>query len=109
MLNEMGQFIQGLTSQYVAQLFHAEAGTENICYFYYEYVPLTVDKWVLEMGEELIKELQFQLLNLTSYLTQNGVKFTFSPRCVGLSKDITIKYFLNEFAIDHENKFINYK
>lgn len=47
------------------------------------------------MGEEFVKELQFQMLNVSSYLSQQGIKFVFNPKSVGLSKDIKIKYFLN--------------
>jgi len=42
-------------------------------------------------------------------LAGNGIKFTFDPKCMGLSKDIKIKYFLKEFSIDNENKLTNYK
>ena len=46
---------------------------------------------------------------MAGYLTGCGVKFNFDPKCVGLSKDIKIKYFLKEFSIDSENKLANYK
>ena len=49
------------------------------------------------------------MLNLASFLSHKGFKFTFNPHCVGLSQDIKVKYFLNEFAIDKENKLSNYK
>lgn len=48
-------------------------------------------------------------MNLASYLAKNGVKFAFNPQCVGLSRDIKIKYFLAEFSIDYENKFVAFK
>jgi len=37
------------------------------------------------------------LTSLAGYLTGKGVKFIFDPKCVGLNKDIKIKYFLKEF------------
>ena len=49
------------------------------------------------------------MLNLATYLTQNGLKFKFNPKNIGLSKDIKVKYFLSEFAIDNEKKLANYK
>lgn len=61
------------------------------------------------MGEELLKELQLELMNLASYLAKKGIKFGFDPKCVGLSRDIKIKYFLGEFVVDYENKFANFK
>ena len=48
-------------------------------------------------------------MNLVGYLTSNGLNFNFDPCCVGLSKDIKIKYFLKEFTIHNENKLANYK
>ena len=56
-----------------------------------------------------MEELQFELMNLANYLAQSGIKFRFDGRCVGLSKDIKIKYFLREFAIDNENKLVHYR
>ena len=49
------------------------------------------------------------MTSLAGYLTSNGVKFAFDPKCVGLSKEIKIKYFLKEFSIDNDNKLANYK
>jgi hypothetical protein len=49
------------------------------------------------------------MLNLASYLTQNGIKFKFDPNNIGLSKEIKLKYFLNEFSIDNDKKMLNFK
>ena len=98
-----------MDNEYLIQLIHVDLDEENTCNFYYEYVPLTIGQWVIDMGDELVKELQFELLALANYLTNNGIRFAFEPQCVGLSKDIKIKYFLTEFAIDHQNKLANYK
>jgi len=46
---------------------------------------------------------------MASYLTKHNIKFRFDPKCLGLSKDIKVKYFLHEFAIDTERKMVNYK
>lgn len=48
------------------------------------------------------------MLNLANFLTQQGIKFKFHPSNLGLSKDIKVKYFLSEFAID-DKKLSNYK
>ena len=56
-----------------------------------------------------MEELYMQMLNLTSYLTQNGIKFKFDPSSMGLSKDIKLKYFLSEFSFDNDKKISNYK
>jgi hypothetical protein len=49
------------------------------------------------------------MLNLTFYLTENGIKFLFDPNNLGLSKEIKIKYFLKDFSFDSDNKLANYK
>ena len=49
------------------------------------------------------------MLSLANYLTQKNVKFRFDPNNLGLSKEIKVKYFLNEFVLDDENKMTNYK
>lgn len=49
------------------------------------------------------------MLNLATYLTQAGIRFRFEPRNLGLSRDIKVKYFLDEFSIDAERKLLNYK
>lgn len=48
-------------------------------------------------------------MSLATFLSRKGVKFVFDPKCVGLSRDIKIKYFLGEFAMDYDNKFANFK
>ena len=49
------------------------------------------------------------MLSLTHYLTEKGIKFKFDPKCLGLSKGIKAKYFLNEFSIDPDHKLANYR
>jgi hypothetical protein len=49
------------------------------------------------------------MLNLATYLTQAGIRFRFEPRNLGLSREIKVKYFLDEFSIDTERKLLNYK
>ena len=31
----------------------------NTYSFFYEYVPLNIDKWLLDMGEDVLEQLQF--------------------------------------------------
>ena len=44
------------------------------------------------------------MMSLARYLTKQDIKFRFDPDCLGLSKDIKVKYFLTEFMIDSENQ-----
>jgi hypothetical protein len=76
---------------------------------YYEYVHLTPEKWVHDLGEDFVDDLEFQLLSLANSLTQQSIKFRFDPRCLGLDSELKIKYFLNEFMIDSQNKMANFK
>jgi hypothetical protein len=41
---------------------------------------------------------------LAESLTRSSIKFTFDPQCLGLSKDMTVKYFLKEFNLDFEGQ-----
>jgi hypothetical protein len=70
---------------------------------------LTVEKWLLDLGDDVLEELEFEMLNLATYLTQAGIRFRFEPRKIGLSSNIKVKYFLDEFSIDAERKLLNYK
>lgn len=70
---------------------------------------MSIDKWLLDLGEDVLEQLEFELTTLAVYLTDSGVKFAFDPKFVGLSKDIKVKYVSKEFSIDYENKLANYK
>ncbi len=63
----------------------------------------------MDIGDDIIEELEFEMLALANYLTQHNIKFRFDPNCIGLSKSIRVKYFLHEFMIDGESKMSNYK
>ena len=49
------------------------------------------------------------MLSLANYLANKNIKFNFDPKCVGMDKDMKIKYFLQEFMLDSDNKMNNYK
>ena len=67
-------------------------------------MPLTLEKWILDLGDDILDELQAQMMSLARYLTKQDIKFRFDPYCLGLSKDIKVKYFLTEFMVDSENQ-----
>lgn len=54
----------------------------------------------MDLGDDIIEQIEFEMLSLANYLTQKNVKFSFDPHCLGLSKEIRVKYFLNEFVLD---------
>ena len=70
---------------------------------------MKLERWLLDLGEDVLEELEFEMLSLANYLTQNGIKFKFNSHNLGLSKEIHIKYFLNEFSLDSDHKLANYK
>lgn len=47
-----------------------------------------------------MQTLQLQMLDLAEYLARSSIKFSFDPSCIGLSKEMNVKYFLNEFSLD---------
>jgi len=46
----MAALIRGLNNEFLIEIVEIDASEPNTCSLYYEYVPLTIDKWVLEMG-----------------------------------------------------------
>jgi hypothetical protein len=108
-IKKMVQFLSTLENDFLIKLRHCENGGTGEFYFYYEYVPLTLEKWILDLGDDILEELEFELLSLANYLTQHNIRFHFDPSALGLSKDIKVKYFLHEFMIDSDRKMLSYK
>lgn len=50
-LHDMASLLQGLDCEYLVRLIAAQADIDGTCNFYYEYVPLTMSGWLLDMGE----------------------------------------------------------
>lgn len=107
-IKKMAEFIATLESEHLVQLLGWESHSGE-AFFYYEYVPLTLERWILDLGDDILDELEFEMLSLAGYLAQQGIKFRFDPALLGLSKEIKVKYFLSEFAIDNEGKMNNFK
>ena len=40
------------------------------------------------------------MLELAEFLCRASIKFKFDQKAIGLSEDMSIKYFLNEFQLD---------
>lgn len=108
-IKKMVTFLSTLESEFLIQLRHCESSGSGEFYFYYEYVPLTLEKWILDLGDDILEELEFEMLSLANYLTQHSIRFHFDPSALGLSKDIKVKYFLHEFMIDSERKMLSFK
>lgn len=60
---------------------------------------ITLEKWIVNLGDDVLDNLKNQMLDLSSYLNANGIAFTFDPRFVGLNEEIRLKYFLGDFSI----------
>lgn len=56
-LKKMSQFLGSLDSDYLISLHHFEQGNDNKFHFYYEYAPLTLEKWILDLGDDVLQEL----------------------------------------------------
>ena len=76
---------------------------------FYEYVPLTLEKWILDVADEIVDELEFEMLALANYLTHENIKFNFDPKCLGFNNKLKVKYFLQEFMIEPDKKMLNFK
>ena len=53
----MAGFLGSLDSEYLVGLHHWEQGGDGRFHFYYEYAPLTVEKWLLDLGDDVLEEL----------------------------------------------------
>ena len=73
-----------------------EEGSFN---FYYEYVHLTLEKWIINLGDDVLGSLKSQMLDLSNFLNASGIAFTFDPRFVGVNQDMRLKYFISDFSI----------
>ncbi len=40
------------------------------------------------------------MLELAEYLSRSSIKFVFDPESIGLSENMSIKYFISEFVVD---------
>jgi hypothetical protein len=70
----------------------------------YEYAPFKLEKWIVTVNEDLLDSLEEQMLELAESLARSSIKFSFDPNCLGLSKDMTVKYFLKEFNLDFDDR-----
>lgn len=98
LLVRTAEVLQSVSHPFLINLrgFHQQ---DNKAYFYYQYAHLTIEKWILDLGEEIVDRLQHQMLALAAFLNQRGVCFTFSPEQLGLSHQIDVQYFLHEFSL----------
>ncbi len=106
-VSQMVHFLKSARHDYLVNLERVleEEDRVHLCY---EYAPLRLERWLVAVNGELLGELEQQLVELAEFLTRSSIAFTFRPEAVGLSRDLTIKYFLSEFAVDahsHEEHF----
>lgn len=50
---------------------------ETHVYFYFEYVHLNIEKWVLDLGDEMWETLKNQMFELATFLNKNHIFWTF--------------------------------
>jgi len=54
----MVKILSNLNHEYLINFRHFEECIDNTYYFYYEYVPLTLDKWILDLGDDVLEQLK---------------------------------------------------
>lgn len=102
MIQHMVHFLKAAKHENLVNLEKVLTNEDQI-QLYYEYAPFRLEKWVVDINEDLIESLQEQMLELADYLCRSSIKFSFDPDCLGLSENMTVKYFLNQFAVDLDN------
>ena len=108
-LLKMKELMSSLQNDHLIALHHATHHHNGIFEVYYEYAPLALERWVLEVGDDLVEQLELEMVCLARYLSQAGIKFRFNPSNVGLSQEIKLKYFLADFTVDVEGHEQNFK
>ena len=58
-IQKMKGILQSLEHENLIGFKHAAEMAPNTYSFFYEYVPLNIDKWLLDMGEDVLEQLQF--------------------------------------------------
>lgn len=53
----MSAFLEGLESEFLISLHHSERSSDNKYHFYYEYAPLRMERWILDLGDDVLEEL----------------------------------------------------
>ena len=44
---------------------------EEVIYFYYDYAHLNMEKWILDLGDDIWEKLKNQMLDLAAFLNKN--------------------------------------
>ena len=103
MIGTMMHFIRAARNYSLVNLEKILEGSGEV-QLYYEYAPFRLEGWIVTVNEELLVGLEEQMVQLAEHLTRMGIKYAFDPDCLGLCKDMRVKYFLNEFTIDSDGQ-----
>lgn len=75
-INKTAILLQDLRNPNLINFHHLEK-EEGLTYFYYEYAHLTLEKWILDLGDDIWEILKNQMLDLAVFLNKNLIFFTF--------------------------------
>jgi hypothetical protein len=75
-ISKTATLLQDLRNPNLINFHHLEK-EEGLIYFYYEYAHLTLEKWLLDLGDDMWQILKNQMLDLAVFLNKNLIFFTF--------------------------------
>lgn len=83
-ISQAVQKLEQLSHSSLIKFYYSEH-KEGSFSLYFEYVHLTLEKWIINLGDDVLDSLKNQMLDLSRFLNAGGVAFTFDPRFVGVN------------------------
>jgi hypothetical protein len=53
----MSSFLTNLDNDFLIKIHHSEQTPDSRFHFYYEYAPLRMERWILDLGDDVLEEL----------------------------------------------------
>ena len=76
MITQTGSFLKGLRNNFLINFHHMEKEETHI-YLYFEYAHLNIEKWILDLGDEMWERLKNQMFELANFLNKSQFFWTF--------------------------------
>jgi hypothetical protein len=74
MIQHMVHFIKIAKHEHLVNIIQVKEGGDCV-ELYYEYAPLKLERWIIDVNEEIAVSMENQLIELAEYLTRASIKF----------------------------------